>query len=464
MLRALRIAFLIVIAVALVALMLRLQHRPGKQGNRSPPSEPIQAVEKCLDGKTCMEIVVRPVLHAIQLQHRIARPVVPPLTDLGKGQRLNNGITSLLAPYYRVATIAELAQAMKEARAGQIIEIIPGSYVLNQTLVTGRPGTVTKPIVLRAARAGTTMIDTNTEIGIKVTQPYWVFENLMMRGICSEDSYCEHAFQVVGNAHHIVIHNNWLEDFNAQIKVNGDNGIWPDDGLVSFNTLTNTRPRNTHRSVASFDLVGANRWVVADNVVSNFVKRNGNRISYGVFMKGNSREGRIERNLVICTTRDIAQAGERVGVSFGGGGTDTASCRYGGCESEHSGGLAANNIVAHCNNSGIDINYSRHNLVAFNTLINTSGIDLRGEGSSAALYGNLLEGRIRTRDGGELDSSTNEIADLSTIFASPDALQLKWRFGRKPIANPTVVLDDFCGREREESTFSGATSTAGKCQ
>ena len=48
-------------------------------------------------------------------------------------------------------------------------------------------------------------------------------------------------------------------------------------------------------------------------------------MAYGVFMKGASAQGRIERNLIICTTQDISQPGNRIGLSFGGGGTDSHS-------------------------------------------------------------------------------------------------------------------------------------------
>ena len=41
-----------------------------------------------------------------------------------------------------------------------------------------------------------------------------------------------------------------MEDFNAHIKVNGEGGQWPDNGLVQYNTLTNSHPRTTVKTVA----------------------------------------------------------------------------------------------------------------------------------------------------------------------------------------------------------------------
>ena len=182
------------------------------------------------------------------------------------------------------------------------------------------------------------------------------------------------------------------------IKVNGHQGEWPDHGLATWNTLINRSPRNTDRSVTPFDLVGANHWTFSHNLVANFVKLGSNRVSYGVFMKGASEGGLITDNVVICTTQHISQPGIRVGISFGGGGTAPEYCRDGSCEAyEHVDGVVSNNLIAHCNDSGLDINRSQEIHATNNFLTNTSGISLRKH-STAVVQHNDYEGVISARD------------------------------------------------------------------
>jgi hypothetical protein len=299
-------------------------------------------------------------------------------------------------------------------------------------------------------------IEFNAQEGFVVAHPYWVFENLGIQGVCKDHTSCEHAFHVVGNGAHLVVRNNLIVDFNAHFKINGLDGNWPDNGLLQHNTITNSGPRNTGNPTTLFDLVGANHWQVLDNVVSNFVKNGSNGISYGIFMKGASSGGRIERNLVICTPQNVSQPGVRVGISFGGGTTGQAYCRDGRCAAEHTAGLAANNIVAHCNDSGIDVNMSTGIVIAHNTLINTAGIDVRSGPASATLHGNLLEGQMRQRKGGQAKLVMNEIAVMANVFENPNALNLAWRKVPDNIPSIDLVPKDFYEQARGNATLPGA--------
>lgn len=399
------------------------------------------------------------VVHAVERQEPRSE-----LPTLGKGQQLESVRFEFDQRLKRqVATVHALRQAIADAMPGQIIEIQPGSYRIDRKLEIVRAGSKGLPIVLRSAQPGQVRIEFNADEGFLVTQPNWIFENLDIKGVCADDRHCEHAFHIVGGATNTVIRNNRIEDFNAHIKVNGQGGQWPDDGVLAFNTLANNRPRKTDLPVTPFDLVGASRWTVADNLVSNFVKGEGNQISYGIFMKGGGREGRIERNLVICTPREISQPGSRVGISFGGGGTGQAYCRDSACKSEHFAGLASNNIVAHCNDFGIDVSQASKILVAHNTLINTAGIDVRGETASAVVYGNLLEGRIRTRNGGQLLDEMNVLAKMKDIFDDPDRLNLHAKMRLKKIPASPGVRRDFCSHARATFTLPGAFSDEQGC-
>ena len=424
------------------------------------PGELIRYTLRRLEGHPNLEAVALPPLRWLQRQYEY--PVPPgPLPTLGKGQQV--GALPLLPgqavlPDQLAQTAAEIIAAISTAKAGQMVLIHPGSYRIGQSIKTASAGTDQQRITVRANQPGQVQIDFDAQEGFIVQHPYWVFENLSIRGVCQDHGDCEHAFHVVGKGANLVLRNNRLEDFNAHLKINGADGDWPDHGLLQHNTIINSRPRTTRNPTTPFDLVGANHWRVQDNLVSNFVKNGSDGISYGIFMKGASSGGRIERNLVICTPQNVSQPGVRVGISFGGGTTNKESCRDLRCETEHSSGLAANNIVAHCNDSGIDVNQSSRIVIAHNTLINTAGIVVRNAAASATLHGNLLEGQILQRKGGQAKLVMNDIAAMADVLEDPQILNLAWRKPPDNIPSVAIVPADFFGQTRYDGTPPGAIS------
>lgn len=438
------------------------------------PGELIRYAEQRLEGHDRLQALALPVLRLVQ--RRAERPVpAGALPTLGKGQQatvlwpvtFDREGRPLPAqplrqrwvsptPDLRVHSTTEFGRAMAAAMPGQTLEVAPGDYLIEQPLQTGHAGTLQQPIVVRAAQPGTVTLRVATVQAFVVNQPYWVFENLTLRGVCARHSDCEHAFHVVGRAWATVLRNNRVEDFNAHVKVNGEDGHWPDDGLVQFNTLTDNSPRQTDLPVTPIDIVAASGWRVADNLVSRFTKAGGDRISYGLYMKGGGRGGRIERNLVVCSADDISQPGVRVGMSFGGGGTAAHNCRDARCEAEHTGGVMANNVVAHCNDFGIDVFRSAGATVAHNTLVNTAGIDVRHAPASAALIANVLDGRMRARDGGQARPQSNVVATLHSLMEAPDRLALRWLSVPDAVAPNPAVPHDFCGDRRGPIQWPGA--------
>lgn len=423
------------------------------------PQELIRYTRHRLEGHPTLEWALLPGLRA--LQRRWERmPPSGPLPTLGKGQQ---GTPLAPAgpetgPMIRADTADGLAQALWEARPGTHIVIAPGRYTFDKTLWLGQDGHAQAPIRVGALLPGTVRLEFTQVSGIRIDRPHWTFENLDIRGACARDHNCEHAFHVVGRGAFFTLRNNHVQDFNAHIKVNGLNGEWPDHGLVAFNTLTNRDTRQTDRPVVMLDLVGASHWKVQDNLVSNFAKGLGNQVAYGLFMKGAGEGGRIERNLVICSPTGVSRPGERVGISFGGGGTQPAAvCRSDGCAAfEHRHGLAANNIVAHCNDAGLDINRASDIVLAHNTLINTAGIIARRQPTQGHVLSNLLDGHILARDGAALVVEWNLNAPMDPIFVSPDALLLQWFKPPESIPSRTFVTNDFQGLTRRNATLPGA--------
>jgi parallel beta-helix repeat protein len=232
---------------------------------------------------------------------------------------------------------------------------------------------------------------------------------------------------------------------------------------LQFNTLTNRAPRHTDNPTSPVDIVAANGWRVADNWVSNFTKAGGNGVSYGIFMKGAGQGGRIERNLVVCSASDLSGPGVRVGISFGGGGSAPDFCRDRRCDMEHSGGLIANNVVAHCNDFGIDVFRSDRTVVTHNTLVNTAGIDVRRAPASASVVAHVLDGRIRQRDGGQATLQSNLVAALPEWMSAPDRLDLRWLAMPDPVGLPVVVDDDFCADRPSRVRLPGALGARPAC-
>lgn len=378
-----------------------------------------------------------------------------------------------------VASADALRAALARATQGEVITIAPGTYRFSGTsgLNADRPGAPGAPIVVRAALPGSVQLEFDMVEGFRVSAPHWHFENLAIRGVCRADSDCEHAFHVYGAATHFVARNNTITDFNAHFKINALHGRFPDGGLIESNTLDATRPRATANPVTPIDLVVASGWTIRANVISDFIKAGDNGVSHGAFAKGGGSGNLFERNLVWCERRLRGQPGQRVGLSFGGGGTGKSLCRDGRCITEQDGGIMRANLVLGCSDAGIYLNSAANTRVEDNTLIDTTGIDVRFPTSSARLDGNLVDGPIRSRDGGlvrEGDNRTSSVWQafaglhpVRSLFAAPGAGDLRWRGepplrarGRDPAAADHV---DLCGGRRLQPPAYGAFDSFAGC-
>ena len=358
-----------------------------------------------------------------------------------------------------VSNTIELAKAVRKAQPGDHILLLPGTYVVGRTLEAMTSGTPEQPIFVRAARLGDATVQVRTTQGFAVYGAYWVFENLSFEGTCPIDEYCEHALHIVQNAKGIIIRNNVLRNFNAPIKVNlgRKREQAPDYGLIEGNRFSNDRPRNTTRPVTLVDIVGADGWRVASNILADFAKVGADNTSYAAFFKGANRGGVFERNLVMCEWKH--RGGIRLGLSLGGGGTAHYACRDRSCAFENEGGVIRNNVILNCpNDVGIYLNKASNAVIHNNLIADTMGIDVRYKQSDALIFNNIIDGRVRERDGGiaTLEANAtpgwtaallNEVSD--GLFQNPakgdftpkdvDAIA-----GRgKPLPAGRV---DFCGR------------------
>lgn len=378
-------------------------------------------------------------------------------------------------PGHMVTTVDAARQAFAAAQAGDTITFMPGVYRVRGKLEARRPGRQDAPIVVRAARPGSVTIEFDATEGFAVSAPWWRFENLTIRGACGTPAACEHAFHVTGQARGFAAVNNTVTDFNAHFKINGDTSGFPDDGRIVNNTLSNTAVRQTTSPVTPIDLVAANGWIVQANLITDFVKGWGDGVSYGAFAKGAASRTVFERNVVVCEHLLRGHSGQRVGLSFGGGGTGKPYCRDKRCITEHDAGTMRANLVAACSDAGIYVNSGAGSTIFDNTLLDTAGVQVRFPESSARLEGNLIDGSAISRDGGQLRSGDNLIDRIATLylgqhpqrglFADPAVLDLRWNDAapRRRADADAASSADLCGAQRPAAPAYGAFEDFAAC-
>ena len=486
---------IVFVLLGISGLFLMRESRTGysiwEEINYRTPGELIRYTLVRLEGHPNLERVAHPILHA--MQRRIERSEVTPralIDKIGKGQQRealphqmydSNGhprplnlvsldlhrearlAAPMVSETHRVRDVTELKEAVTRARAGDVILLMPGRYLLSGRLQPQNDGTALQPVIVRTEKPGSAIIEINSGV-IHQDRAYWIFENLVLEGHCGgRDMPCEHAFHVVGGGHDVVIRNNLIRNFGAHIKVNGERGQFPDNGLLQFNTLTNDKTFG-HGTLTPFDLVGASHWIVSDNHVSHFVKNWDKNASYGVFMKGGGEGGRIERNVLVCSTDgDISHFGSRVGISLGGGLTEKPFCLDKECIYEHRGGVVINNVILNCNDFGIDNHRAIRSVIAHNTVINTYGIGVRGIPSDAEIYGNVVDGAINARRGGTMVSTHNQWHGVTERLQAPFQLDFSWRHVPDLIPTHPLVHDDFCGAPRAAQSLPGAFGATSAC-
>jgi hypothetical protein len=367
-----------------------------------------------------------------------------------------------------VASAEDAASAIASARPGDVITFLPGVYRFRGRLIGVRQaGSSDRRITVRAERPDTVFLEFGLMEGFAVSAPYWTFENLNIRGVCSNHSNCEHAFHVTGKASHFIARNNRIIDFNAHFKINGSRDGFPDNGVIEQNSLSNRTVRQTGNAVTPIDLVSASHWVIRRNLISDFAKGGSDQISYGAFAKGGGTDNRFEQNVVFCEYLLRGVPGQRVGISLGGGGTGKQFCRDKRCITEQDNSIIQSNLIAFCSDDGIYINRSAASKVLHNSLIDTGGVSVRFAESSADVQGNLVDGAIRSRDDGVLRAEDNVetgmvglylgLHPVRDLYVSAETLNFGWkesppRTGSTGGAAPV----DLCGTSRPRERAYGA--------
>ena len=390
------------------------------------------------------------------------RPVPRAWMEQGWEARPASGVVRSVA----VRDVKEFLAAIKEAEPGDEITLAAGVYrIQSRNIEIMRGGTPVQPVVVKANRLGEAVIELDSLEGFWVNAPYWAFENLEFKGVTKNHDYGEHAFHIVGGGKGFVLRNCRLHEFNSMIKGNGHRGrdgetTFPDNVLIENNHFFNSEIRRTSHPVTFIDVVGPDHWIVRGNLIADFCKGEGDRISYAAFLKGNSSTGVFENNLVIGEYRTTG--GVRVGLSLGGGGSGAQFSRHGSNAVEHTGGVVRNNILMYCSDVGLYLNRARYTKVFNNTFYRTLGLDVRFSASSAVIRNNLLSSRIEERDGGISIQDHNLVVDVDDFkawFRDPDRGDFSLKDGDDVIdkgVSMDPVWEDFCGNVRNGLLDLGA--------
>ena len=332
--------------------------------------------------------------------------------ELGVGT-YKSASDSILQAYQQiyVGNNTEIITALKNSTPGTVINILPGKYSFEGSyLVFNASGNEFAPIILRANSIGEVIFDMNLHEGILLSSSYVKIENIIFQGRKTPHDSIEHAIHIVGNADYVEISHNEFINFNAHIKSNGipdKNGqrIFPDNVKISYNNFYNQWKRNTISPASPIDVVGGKNWVINNNFIADFAKygQQGRGVTYGLFLKGASENGLIENNLVNCSWQvpHTSPNDVRIGISLGNGGTGKRFCMDNSqCNFEHYNGTIRNNTVLNCKNDiSIYINKGKKTTIYNNLIINSLGIEVRWPASSAHIYGNILDGRIKVTHG-----------------------------------------------------------------
>lgn len=310
-----------------------------------------------------------------------------------------------------VSNLKQLQSAISDAKPGDVITLSPGLYQADHQIVLNANGNASNPITVRAADSRQSEIrfsELNGFVeGFTVFGKHWIIDGFVLSSACAPEQHdrCEHAIHIKSSAEGLIVRNNKIIDFNAAIKAGGNTSTntYANNVHIEHNEIFNTATRMTANPVTPVDINGGDGWVLYKNSIYDFARGMGDQVSYGAFFKANSSNGVMDSNWLQCQKNVIAP-GARVGLSLGGGGNfpiDSPFCTNSDCSHLHRNGRITNNVVTNCNDVGIYINASSNSLVQNNTLVSTTGIDIRYKTSTTRVVANILVGgEVREREGG----------------------------------------------------------------
>ena len=131
------------------------------------------------------------------------------------------------------------------------------------------------------------------------------------------------------------------------------------------------------------------------------------------------------------------------------------------------------NLIAGCSDVGIYLNSAAGTRIVDNTILDTAGVQVRFPESGATLDGNLVDGPIRSDEGGLLRLGENLDTPIwqlylgrhpqRALFADPARLDLRWR-EEAPRRGGSATGPDLCGAVRGARAAYGAFDDFAACR
>lgn len=326
-----------------------------------------------------------------------------------------------------VGNASGLSAAILGANAGgdKTIQLRPGPYTLNDMLWVSADGVTVQSLSGNRESViiqGTGMHGSVTHI-FNVAGSNFTVRNVTLRRVAN------HAIQIHGelNADAPLISNvHILDTYEQMIKVSYDSNnpsAGSDNGVVENCRLEYSSGVGPQWYIGGIDAHNAGNWVVRRNVFRGIRSPGQDVAEFAIHFWSNSRNTRVERNLIINCDR---------GIGFGLG-------RRG-----HLGGVIRNNMIYHNATElfadvGIGLESAPNAKVYNNTIYQAhsypNAIEYRFAGTTGVLIANNLTNKaISRRAGASGRISHNVTSAVSNWFVNPPAGNLRLRF-----AVPRVV-------------------------
>ncbi len=362
----------------------------------------------------------------------------------------------------QVSSASQIASAFGSASAGDRIIIAPGEYSFGAALWTGNAG----PVTVTTTDVGAAKLNFNSLEGLVFNHPDWTLEKVWVNGVCAGEN-CEAGVGVKAGATRFKMQQARVSNWTQHVKAARDPTSEVEDAQILSSEFWNDALRPN--GATPLDLVGGKRWRIIGNYVHDYGgDPNGD---YGIFLKGGTSDGLIERNLIICA-QDNAAGGATLGISFGGGGTGYSFCPNQNCDCEDYDSIARNNIVLHCTDAGLHTKRACGSKFYNNTVYDVGvgvQIQINGAGAPVQIRNNVLSAGI-SGPGNLYTESNNLISAAASVFrsayANPDLADFRGGSNSSALenqgANLGEVAGDYCGTTRNMIDL-GAIEFPGAC-
>jgi hypothetical protein len=367
-----------------------------------------------------------------------------------------------------VATAAALLDAIGKANPGDAITLAPGTYRLNANVPVNRPGTSAQRIFVRAQQPLGATIELCSTEGFQVSAADWIFEDLVIKGVCPGPDDNEHAFHITGAAHETILRYNKVVDFKSHVKLNLDNTtsrIWPNDTWYIGNVWMDTAAQPGAKPFNALNIDGGRRHIVRGNRFVDLVSVEDRRAS-AIYPKITTRDMIVEQNLIICQKR-VTGGGDRAGISTGEAWNPSPYCDT---DCANVGNVYRNNIVIGCNGPGnsfgIGVGYEKSTVYLHNTehavKRNYFNGNANSSGADVVFVGNILyEDWLFDGPGRPTQMATviAKAAGAAAMFVDAAHGDFTLKDGsaiRGKLARDSRAPHDFCGHCRADTTDIGA--------